>query len=100
MNDYSDRLREDQRLILLQTLSQTNAYSTHEHVLRERLAAMGHRVSADVVRGHLAWLEEQGLVILSGEQIQLATLTLRGEDVSTGAARQPGIARPRPGEGV
>lgn len=99
MNAFSDRLREDQRLRLLQTLAQSSAYTADEHSLRAHLGQFGHQISADLLRSHLAWLEEQALVILSGEQIQVATLTLQGEDAARGVARVPGIARPRPGEG-
>ena len=50
------------------------------------------------MRGHLAWLDEQGLIVLAAGDIQIATLTLRGEDAATGSARIPGVARPRPGD--
>ena len=96
--NFSERVREEQRLILLQHLQAQNEYSSHEHLLREALAQLGQRISADALRAQLAWLEEQGLVMLAGEHIQVATLTLRGSDVATGATRVPGVARPRPGE--
>jgi hypothetical protein len=99
MTEFAERVREDQRLLILQRLQSETDYTAHEHLLREGLTEFGHRVSADQMRGHLAWLDEQGLIILSaGKMIHIATLTLRGEDVATGAARVPGIARPRPGE--
>lgn len=86
----------DQRLLILQTLAQENDYTAHEHLLRKALLDLGHRVSADQMRGLLAWLDEQGLITLLGEQVQVARITLRGEDVASGAARCPGVARPRP----
>jgi hypothetical protein len=54
------------------------------------------RQGADQMRVRLAWLDEQGLITLLGEQVQVARLTLRGADVASGAARCPGVARPRP----
>lgn len=96
MNDFAERLREDRRLCLLQALQAQNDYTAHEHLLRAALADAGHKISADELRTHLAWLDEQGLAIVSSGQIRIATLTLRGEDAATGAARLPGVARPRP----
>ena len=94
--DYRDALREDQRLLILRHLAQTDDYTAHEHLIRSALVAYGHRISSDAVRGHLAWLDEQGLVVVLGEDVKVARLTQRGEDVASGAARAPGIARPRP----
>jgi len=96
--EFAERVREDQRLLILQRLQSETDYTAHEHLLREGLTEFGHRVSADQMRGHLAWLDEQGLIVLAAGRIVVATLTLRGEDAATGAARVPGVARPRPGE--
>jgi repressor of nif and glnA expression len=92
-----DYRNEDIRLIILQALREENDYAAHEHQLRAVLRTHGHAVSADAMRGHLAWLDEQGAIVLTGEQVQVATITQRGDDAATGAARIPGIARPRPG---
>ncbi|AFL75384.1 hypothetical protein [Thiocystis violascens] len=94
---FAARLREDRRLLLLRMLQTQNDYTAHEHLLRGGLADLGHRISGDELRNHLAWLDEQGLLVLSAGPIQIATLTLRGEDVATGVARLPGVARPPPG---
>jgi hypothetical protein len=96
MDTYAARTREDQRLLILQRLQRENDYQAHEHLLRAHLAEFGHKVSADALRGHLAWLDEQGLITLAGDRIQIAVLTLRGEDAALGNARVPGIARPYP----
>lgn len=96
MQPYADRLREDQRLTILAILRQSAEYTANEHALRDALRAFGHTVSADQLRAHLAWLDEQGCLVLHAGDIQIALLTLRGEDVATGAARLPGVARPRP----
>jgi repressor of nif and glnA expression len=94
--DYREALREDQRLLILQHLAEAPDYTAPEHLIRARLGDQGHRLSADVLRGHLAWLDEQGHISLLGEMVQVARLTQRGEDVASGAARAPGIARTRP----
>jgi Fe2+ or Zn2+ uptake regulation protein len=96
MTDYAQAVAEDQRLLILQALIAAPDYSAHEHLLRQGLATLGHRISADQMRSHLAWLDEQGLINLMGDQVQVARITLRGEDVMVGAARCPGVARPRP----
>lgn len=96
--DFAARLREDQRLLLLRALRAAPDYTAHEHLLRAGLEAHGHRASADLVRGHLAWLDEQGLLVLTGGEVRIAVLTQRGEDAARGVARVPGVARPRPGE--
>lgn len=93
---FGDYAVSDQRLVILQHLAGALDYTAHEHLVRAALAQLGHRVSADQVRAQLAWLDEQGLITLLGEQVQVARLTLRGEDVASGAARCPGVARPRP----
>lgn len=95
-DDYQRLVREDQRLLLLLLLAADPDYSCHEHLLRTRLDDLGHRLSLDGLRGLLAWLDEQGLIDLLGDKIKVARLTNRGLDVSTGAARVPGVARLRP----
>ncbi|MBP6582960.1 MAG: hypothetical protein KA204_05780, partial [Chromatiaceae bacterium] len=55
-------------------------------------------VSFDAVRGDLAWLAEQGLVLVTGGEIPVATLTVRGEDVARGRSQVPGVARKLPGD--
>lgn len=54
---------------------------------RELDRVHGHAVSRDLVRGDLAWLEEQGLV---GRRGDLAQITERGQDVATRDAPWPG----------
>jgi len=94
--DYRVAVTEDQRLLILQALAIAADYTAHEHLLREALATHGQRLSGDALRGQLAWLDEQGLLTTLGDQVRVARLTLRGEDVANGVARCPGVARPRP----
>lgn len=56
---------------------------------REMDRVHGQPVSRDLVRGDLAWLEEQGLV---GRMGDLAQITERGQDVATRDAPWPGGA--------
>lgn len=89
-------LTESARLRVCQYLRAAPEYTAHEHAIREDLRGNGMALSADAVRGLLAWLDEQGAVVLLGDAVRVARLTQRGEDAATGAARIPGIARPRP----
>lgn len=96
---YSDSLILDLRLHALEILTDASDYTANEVVLQDRLRVeYGHTVSSDRLRSDLAWLDEQGLVIVQKPGgIHLATLTLRGMDVARGASTIPGVARPRPG---
>lgn len=87
----------DIRLRTLATLAHCPAYTSNEVTLRQQLERLGHAVSRDALRTHLAWLEEQGCVINQQPGgIWLSTLSVRGEDAARGVASVPGIARPRP----
>ena len=97
MPSYPEHLREDRRLSLLQALAGATDYTAHAHLLRQSLATVGHQVAFDLLRADLAWLDEQGLIVLADGEIPVATLTLRGEDVARGVARVPGVARKLPG---
>ena len=55
---FADIVQEDQRLAILQALEQDPNYSHNEHVLGRLLGAVGHAVSGDRLRTHLAWLAE------------------------------------------
>ena len=96
--DYAENLRQDRPLALLQPLVGAPDYPAHAHLLRTALEGFGHRVSFDAVRGDLAWLAEQGLVLVTGGEIPVATLTVRGEDVARGRSQVPGVARKLPGD--
>ena len=93
------------RLAVLQVLAEAGEYRHNEHVIRSALEVFGIAPSADALRGHLAWLDEQGLVAVEyvvaprdGDPgLCAARLTERGADVAAGRARVPGVARPRPG---
>ena len=100
MSRFRELLVEDQRLVILRWLEEQTDYALNDSVIQTGLDSYGHRISRDQVRGHLAWLEEQGLLTTEdvGRNCLVATLTGRGGDVATGRITHPGVKRPRPGE--
>jgi len=98
MNPFTERLREDRRLLLLRLLSEQNAYRSNASILHTTLYALGVAASRDDVRTDLAWLAEQGLVRVDemAAHVDVATLTARGHDVVVGTAHAPGVSRPEP----
>ncbi|EOV1090641.1 ArsR family transcriptional regulator [Vibrio fluvialis] len=93
---FKELLTEDQRLVILRSLHEMAGYEANESIIDSCLDAYGHKISRDMVRNHLAWLEEQGLITLRDVGgCQVARLTGRGEDVATGQAQVPGVKRPR-----
>ena len=92
--DYRETMAEDQRLLILQTLQGEPDQTADSGKLRQRLTALRHQVSHDQLRAHLEWLDEARLITLLGVNVRIARLTVRGEDVATGQARHPGVARP------
>ncbi|ACL72727.1 putative bacteriophage protein GP26 [Thioalkalivibrio sulfidiphilus HL-EbGr7] len=98
-NSYQDYETEGRRLGILRILARRNAYTANEYSLNDELrGAYAHHVSRDRLHGDLAWLEEQGLVIVQQPRAGwVVTLTARGGDVAEGHAQVPGVARPRPG---
>ncbi|EGQ9843134.1 ArsR family transcriptional regulator [Vibrio cholerae] len=93
---FKELLTEDQRLVILRSLHEMHGYEANESIIDSCLDAYGHKISRDVVRTHLFWLQEQGLVSLRDVgDCQIARLTGRGEDAATGQAVVPGVKRPR-----
>ncbi|HHH12945.1 MAG TPA: hypothetical protein ENJ98_01795 [Thiolapillus brandeum] len=94
---YRDIVAADLRLVILQALEEDPDYSHNDAVLQRMLDAVGHSVSTDRLRTELAWLAEQGLILINEiEDLVVSKLTARGEDVALGRTRVPGVARPRP----
>lgn len=87
----------DQRLVILRSLADAG-YDANESILDDCLALYGHKISRDLVRNHLNWLEEQGLVQIErlANGFMVATITQRGLDVANGEAVVDGVKRPRP----
>lgn len=89
----------DQRLVILRTLREIQGYSANDSILNDVLFTFGHNISRDMVRTHMRWLEEQGLITVQkiGDRTLVAVITERGIDVATGKARVEGVKRPGPG---
>lgn len=91
---------EDRRLVILRTLNEADHYRLNESLLERVLATVGVMPAGrDVLRGHLSWLEQNGLVTVEkitvehGEQLWIATATRAGTEVARGRP-YPGVARP------
>lgn len=96
---YADHVREDCRLVILRLLNDAPAYTANSSVIDTFLHKIGHRITRAQIKGELAWLDEQGLIItqpLDEVDLVVATLTGAGRDVATGEGRYPGVARPSP----
>lgn len=94
--NFETRLMEDRRYLLLQLLSEQNAYRTNASLLHAGLHNLGITVSRDAVMTDLHWLKEQHLLALEEivPGITVATLSARGQDAVTGAAVVPGVSKP------
>ena len=88
---------KDQRLVILRSLVDAG-YDANESILDDCLALYGHHISRDLVRNHLNWLEEQGLVHIERLQngFMIAKITQRGLDVANGEAVVDGVKKPLP----
>jgi hypothetical protein len=96
IKDFSQHLRQDQRLVLLRILSELPSYRSNSSVLVGLMEKLGHTMTRDQVKTELRWLAEQGLLAVEeAGSVLVATLNERGQDVAEGRARVDGIARPR-----
>ncbi len=92
-----DILTQDQRLVILRALAEMG-YNANESILDDCLDFYAHKISRDLVRNHILWLEEQGLVTverINGDFL-VATITQRGLDVARGQVVVSGVKRPNP----
>lgn len=96
MKPFAEILREDQRLVILRLLHESNSYTLNSSILTAAMAHLGHEISRDQVKTHLSWLAEQELVFLDEPVpgILVARLSERGQEVVVGRARVPGVKRP------
>lgn len=96
MQPFKTLLTEDQRLVILRSLLEMQGYEANDSIIDSCLETYGHNISRDLVRSHLSWLAEQGLITLRNvDDCHIARLTGRGEDVAKGQATVPGVKRPR-----
>ena len=93
---YSEFIAKDRRLSILLILLGSMGYRVNEHLLNTTLEkSFAHCVSADLLRTELAWLQEQGVIkVETVNDVQIAELTRRGQDVAQGRTVVPGIKRP------
>lgn len=97
---YSEFVCEDRRLVILRVLAESPEYTSNEYVLNDALKNYGHAIGFDRLRQDLAWLAEQGLLLLRQlPEIQVVTITTRGNDVAYGRSIVPGVKRPKPSVG-
>ena len=95
--NYSERLTQDRRLVILRLLLNAPLYTANDSVITIALSDFGHAVSRDQVRTDLAWLAENGCMTIEDlATIQIATLTQRGVETATGDVITPGVKRPSP----
>jgi len=95
MNSMKTLLNEDQRLVLLRSIVECGG-DANESILQSCLDAYGHRISRDLVKSHLCWLDEQGLITRTDiNGLIVARITGRGEDVAEGRIKVDGVKKPR-----
>jgi Fe2+ or Zn2+ uptake regulation protein len=98
LGDVRDVFFADQRLVILRCLKSAPGYTANDSILDDVLSRFSHNISRDLVRSHVHWLEEQGLVNVESMGITLnAKLTQRGLDVAKGEAYVEGVKTPSPG---
>ncbi|QOF67434.1 hypothetical protein IFE17_09900 [Actinobacillus sp. GY-402] len=96
-----DIFTKDQRLVMLRTLAE-DGYDANESILSDVLEMYGHNISRDLVRNHMIWLEEQGLIevnrlpVGNGKELFVGVITQRGLDVARGRVVVDGVKRPSP----
>jgi hypothetical protein len=100
MKTFTDRLREDRRLVLLRLLSEQPGYRANSSNLHAGHSTLGIAASRDDVTTDLHWLRDQSLVVLEPvpevPELLIASITARGDDVANGVAIVPGVRRPGP----
>jgi len=100
MKTFTERLREDRRLVILRILSEQPGFRLNTSNLHAGLHHLAVAASRDDVLTDAHWLKDQGLVLLEPvpevPSLYLCTLTARGGDVAEGHARVPGISHPSP----
>ena len=98
MSSFREAEAADRRLVMLRLLDQAAGYGCNSRVLQMALDEYGHHASVDLVHTDLAWLAEQGLVVVRDvTAVKVAELTARGADVAHGRATVPGVQKPEPG---
>ena len=86
-----------QRLAVLMALKEDPDHLLSDELLQKMLQTLGFAASLDAVREHLSWLARRTLLSVKqlGE-MQVATLSRRGEDAAGGMLRVEGVAASLP----
>lgn len=95
---YANHFAKHLRLVVLRLLDEAGGFKLNSSVLTDAANAHGLAAARDQMRGELAWLAEQGLIVTDepAPGLVVATLTERGADIATGRAQNPGVQRPAP----
>ena len=97
MTDYAAARQKHVRLAILRHLEASTEYVSNSSILADVLRGLGLASSRDQVNGECAWLAEQGLSVVTGDDdFLVVTATSRGIDLALGLATHPGVQRPRP----
>ena len=86
-----------QRLAILMALKEDPDHLLSDELLQRMLQTLGFAASLDAVRDHVSWLARRTLV--SSRQLgemQVVTLTRRGEDAAGAMLRIEGVAASLP----
>lgn len=84
-NAYDSNVRR--RCLLISLWAADSSMAGVDGLQRELRVTHGMPVSADLMRGDLTWLQEQGFCKVRDD---VALLTERGREVATGVAPWPG----------
>lgn len=96
MADYAATVRKHRRLAILRHLEQVSGYTANASILRDVLNGVGVGSTFDQVITELAWLSENGMVLMNDHgDFVIAEATMRGIEIARGEATHPEIQRPR-----
>lgn len=88
---------EDRRLALLRILEEAKGCEANEEIIALMLRELGKRATRNEVRADFLWLKEYGLITIEEiVELQMATLTQRGQEFLLGMIIVSGIKPPLP----
>jgi hypothetical protein len=93
----ADLIRRDRRRDILAFLDDCAEYTSNGENILSVLNGIGMKTTRDQLIGELAWLVEQGFVVVEESSgFSVVSATQRGVEVARGIARHPEVSRPRP----
>lgn len=97
MTDYAAARQGHVRLAILRHLEASTEYTSNSSILGDVLRGVGLPSTRDQVAGECAWLQEQGLAVVTGDgAFAVVRATIRGVELAQGVGAHPGVQRPRP----